>query len=179
MNLKNSIKQAIEIIKLDRKEIEKVAKDQQATTAGILILIISGIIAGIASKKLILLSITPILVLIFSFIGVGILHLLARLFGGKARFIELYRTLTHASILNWLSIFNLIPILKTIISIITGIWGIVINFVAIKSLYKLSTAKTVFVIVIPIIFFIILAIIGVVIFMVLNPEALTGATPWF
>ncbi len=178
MKFVKSIKQSIEILKLNAKEIEKVAKDKQATTAGILILIIGGIIGGIASRRWALLGLTPIMVLIFSFVGIGILHMIAKLFGGKAQFMELYRTLSHAYILNWLSIFNLIPILKTVISIITGIWGLVINFVAIKSLYKLSTAKTVFVIVIPIIFFMILAIIGVIIFMVLNPEALSGATPW-
>lgn len=162
MDFSNSIKQAIEILKLNKAAIEKVAKDKQATTAGILILIIGGIIGGIASKKWILLSITPIIVLIFSFIGIGILHLIAKLFGGKAEFIELYRVLTHASILNWLSIFDLVPYLKTAIAIITSIWGIVVNFVTIKNIYKISTLKTIFVIIIPILLFIVIMAIMII-----------------
>lgn len=174
MGFTKSIKQAIEILKLNKTIIEKVAKEKQATTAGILILIIGGFIAGIASKKWLLLGITPIIVLIFSFIGIGILHLIAKLFKGKAEFIEIYRALTHASILNWLSIFDLIPLLKTIIAVITLIWGIVINFVVIKNLYKLSTLKTVLVMIIPMAFFIILGTIIATLYIATNPEILAS-----
>ena len=172
MNFINSIKKSVGILKLDKKIIKEVAKDKKATTAGILILIIGGIISGIAEKDILLIAITPIMVLVLSYVGIGILHLTAKIFKGKAEFTELYRVLTHASILNWLSIFNLIPLIKTAIAIITSIWGIAINFVAIKNIYKLSTLKTVFVILIPILFFMIIGIIAVAIILATNPEIL-------
>jgi len=159
MNLTKSIKQGIEIIKLNKTTIEKVAKDKKATTAGILILIIGGFISGISSKNLIVLSVSPIVVLIFSFIGIGILHLIAKLFKGKAEFMEFYRVSTHASILSWLSILYLIPYLQAMVSIASFIWGIIMNFVMIKNVYKLNTLRTVFVIIIPIILFIVIMVV--------------------
>jgi len=172
MDFMKSLKEAIDILKLNKKSIEKVAKDKGATTAGILILIIGGFIGGIVGKDWFLIGVIPIITIIFSFIGIGILHLIARLFGGKAEFIQLYRVLTHASILNWLSFFGLIPFLKIIMSFAALIWGIAVNFVVIREVYKLSNLKTVFVLLIPGVFFFILGLIMITAFFAINPEAL-------
>ena len=175
MDLIKSIKQSIEIIRLHNSVIENVAKHKSATNAGILILILGGIIAGLMGNESVLLMIflTPIITLIFSFIGVGVLHGLAKLFKGKATFMELYRVLTHASIINWLVVFSNIPILNMIIPIATGVWGLVVNFTAIKKLYKLSTGKAVLVMVIPMVAAMILTIIGMSIYLYFNPGGLS------
>ncbi len=172
MKFTESIKRAIEIIKLDTKVVEKVAKDHKSTTAGILILIIGGIISGIAEKDIVLITVTPIMVLITSFIGIGILHLIATLFGGKEEFIGLYRVLTHASILNWISILNIIPPIKVIVTIVVSIWSIIVNYVAIMHIYKLSRVKTVFVILIPIILFLIIGVGIVSLILIVDPDIL-------
>jgi hypothetical protein len=153
MELVNSIKSAFSIIRLDRKAIKHVAKDKNSTTPGILILIIGSLVSGIATKNIMLFAASPLLVLIFSYLGIGILHLLARLFKGKAEFIELYRVLTHATLLNWLNILEFIPFINVILAPIIAIWGIVVNFVALQELYALSTPKAAMVILIPVIIF--------------------------
>lgn len=170
MKLIQSIKQAIEILKLNTNTIADVAKSKKATNAGILLIVIGGFIAGIASKSMLVISIMPIVAIISSFIGIGILHFTAKLFKGKAEFIELYRVLAHANILNWLGIFSLIPAVATIVAVITSTWGLIVNFVVIKNIYKLSTLRTVFVIIIPLILLIITLMIGTTIYMTTNPE---------
>jgi hypothetical protein len=62
---------------------------------------------------------------------------------------ELYRVLTHTTILNWLNVLEFIPFVNLFLTPAIAIWGIIVNFVAIKWLYRLSTAKTIWVILIP------------------------------
>ena len=85
----DSVKQAVEIVKLNGKAAVNVSKDKNATLMGILIVIIGGTLSGIANLAgtfdLLLVILAPMVVgLIFFFVSVGIIHLLARLFGGKA-----------------------------------------------------------------------------------------------
>jgi hypothetical protein len=60
-----------------------------------------------------------------------------------------------------------------IIPIATGVWGLVVNFTAIKKLYKLSTGKAVLVMVIPMVAAMILTIIGMSIYLYFNPGGLS------
>ena len=111
MNFNDSIKQAIDIVKLKGKVIEKVSKDKNATLIGILIIAIGGILSGIGSTLygasnleiltvILTLMFIPIYAILVYFIIVGIMHILARLFGGKAKYIEYFRAESHTAILS-------------------------------------------------------------------------------
>ena len=95
MSFNDSIKQAIEIVKLNGKVAENVSKDKNATLMGILIIAIGSILSAIIGIytgliKITSLLIVPIFGIIFFIISVGLLHILARLFGGKAKFMEYF-----------------------------------------------------------------------------------------
>ena len=90
----------------------------------------------------------PIFTLVASFIALGIMHLLAKLFGGKAGFKEYYRTMGVGYVGMWISV---IPILGPMITGLIGLWYIVVNYSVLKAVHKLSTLKAVIVIGIPVI----------------------------
>ena len=84
----NSVKQAIEIVKLNGKVAENVSKDKNATLMGVLIIIIGGILGQITGLNILVIIPSLVILIIGYFIVVGILHIVARLFGGQAKYIE-------------------------------------------------------------------------------------------
>ena len=80
----DSIKQAIEIVKLNGKVAENVSKDQNATLMGILIIAIGGFLSQITGLNILVIVSSLVILIIGYFIVVGILHIVARLFGGQA-----------------------------------------------------------------------------------------------
>ena len=93
--------------------------------------------------------------LIGSFIGIGIIHLLAKLFGGQATFKELYNCLTISSVLRWLMV---VPIVSIILGPIIGVWNIVISVIVVRKVHQLTTGKAIAVVLIPIVIIIILVV---------------------
>jgi len=184
VNFSNSIKQAIDIVKLKGKVIEKVSKDNNATLIGILIIAIAGILGGLGStlygtpdlaiSTIILTSLfAPVFTVLIYFILVGIMHTLARLFGGKAKYIEYFRAESHAAILSWLGVLALIPLLGGIINLFISIWGFIVSVVVLENVHKLTRGKAIIVVLIPIIVMILLLVIGsATYFGAVNPETL-------
>ena len=144
MDFKKYFQQGIEIVKLNKKTIASVAKDNKATNLAILFFAISGGVLGLLSFNPIALIFGALAAAGLSFVWVGILHILAKLFGGKASFMDLYRPLGVGSVLSWLSF---IPILGQII----GLWTIVIEIIVLKEVHKLSTLKSVIIVLLPLI----------------------------
>jgi len=184
MNFNDSVKQAIDIVKLKGKVIEKVSKDKNATLIGILIIAIGGILSGIGSTLygasnleiltvILTLMFIPIYTILIYFIIVGIMHILARLFGGKAKYIEYFRAESHTAILSWLGILAIIPLLGGIINLFISIWGVVVSVVVLENVHKLTRGKAIIVVLIPVIVLILLLVIGsAAYFGAVNPEAL-------
>ena len=91
MDFGNSIKQAVEIVKLNGKAAVTVSKDKNATLIGILIIAIGGILSQILSFEIGIMIFTVAVLITGYFIVVGVMHILALLFGGKARYMEYFR----------------------------------------------------------------------------------------
>ena len=172
-NFGNSIKQAVEIVKLNGKAAVVVSKDKKATLIGILIIAIGGILSQILSFEIGIMIFTVAVLITGYFIVVGVMHMLALLFGGKARYMEYFRAESHAAILSWLGILVMIPFLGGIINILISIWGIVVSVVILENVHKLTRGKAVIVVLIPVIISILLIVIGsIAYFGTLSPEAL-------
>ena len=172
MSFSDSVKQAVEIVKLNGKVAEKVSKDKNATVMGILIIVIGGILSQILSIEILTLIYTLIFLIIIYFIVVGITHILYRLFGGKARYIEYFRAESHSAILGWLGILTIIPLLGGIISILSSIWGIVVSVVILENVHKLPRRKAIVVILIPVIVGLFLLTMGSIAYLgASNPQA--------
>ena len=137
-------KQAIEVVKLNEKAISKAAKDSKATNMAILFYAIGGLLAGIASFNLIAVVLAGVMTAGMSFIAVGILHVIAKIFGGKGQYMELYRPMGLGSVVGWVAA---IPLIGWLLSL----WNIVVTVTTVKTVHKLTTGKAVLVVLLPII----------------------------
>ncbi len=152
---KKYAKQGIEILKLNGKVAEKISKDKKATNYAFLFVVLVGVAQAIGTFNVPGIIVTPIFTLIGSFIGVGILHILAKIFGGRADFMEFYRAFGIGYVGMWISV---IPIIGPMLSGLLGLWYLAVNVVILKSVHKLSTAKAIIVIAIPLIIMFVLFI---------------------
>jgi hypothetical protein len=156
MDFMSYVKEGIEILKLDKKVMEKVAKDEKATTMAILFFAIGGVASAIGGLNLFGIIIFPIVAAVFSFIGVGIIHILAKLFGGKAEFMQFYRSSGIGYVGSWVAV---IPIIGPMISGLVGLWYLVVSVVMLMAVHKLSTGKAIIVVLIPVVLCILLVFI--------------------
>ncbi len=146
MGFTDSVKQGFEIIKLNESAMQDVARDSQATPMGILFLAIAGVASAIGTLTFIFflpLLLYTILTILGTVVGVFLIHLLAKLFGGKGSYSSLFRVASHASILSWITI---IPILGPLLGTLIGIWLLVVWTISIRTLHKLPTKKAVIVV---------------------------------
>ncbi len=135
------VRTAIDVGFLKHKAMNDVAAHKNRTTSAFIILIIAALAAGLGLKFFggfftpswgMLISMTLYQV-ISSIIGIYILSVIAKsIFKGKAKHDAFFRVMAFGMVVTWLAI---IPTL----SVIGGIWGLVVVFVALKVVHKLST----------------------------------------
>ena len=170
MDFVNSIKQAIEIVKLNGKAAINVSKDKNATLIGILIIAIGSVLSNVLMLKIVDIISALIIGVIGYFIIVGIMHIIARLFGGQAKYLEYFRAQSHASILSWLGILVVIPTAGYIINFFISIWSLIVSVVILQSVHKLTRGKAIVVVLLIITLFIFIGTVSY--FGAANPDAL-------
>jgi|SRR3989344_1339236 len=157
MSYVDYLKSGFEILKLNRKEISNVAKDEKATGWGILTLVLTGAVVGLLATLLtlglgaFLIVLYPIMMVVGLYIGAGILYLVSKIFGGNGTYMGLVRP---SSVSSYISILGLIPF----VGFLAGIWNIVVWVVTVSETQKLSVGKSVAVVLIPMIIIGVLAI---------------------
>ena len=171
MDFVNSIKQAIEIVKLNGKAAKNVSKDKNATLIGILIIAIGSVLSNVLMLEIVDIISTLIIGVIGYFIIVGIMHMIARfLFGGQAKYLEYFRAQSHASILSWLGILVVIPTAGYIINFFISIWSLIVSVVILESVHKLTRGKAIVVVLLITTLFIFIGTVSY--FGAANPDAL-------
>lgn len=156
MNFIKAIKDAWQIAKFDEHAIKRVAHEKDALLNGLVITIIAGIATALGTFMLPGVIFMPIGYLIGSFIGFGILHILAKLFGGKSNFRKFFAVGLHTSLLAWIMI---VPFAGMFLGTIAKIWGIVAMYFVIKNVHELSPKRSLLVLLIPIIVAFVIALI--------------------
>jgi len=144
------IKQAVQIYKLDKKAISEVATGGDSTRNAIIIVVIGGVLSGIAAGSISFVLISPLVQLLGLGITAGFYHFLARLFGGKGGSMQLFRVFGYTYIVYWLSV---IPLIGSIILLLSIFWTIIVSIVVLKELYNMTTMRAVIVGLIPLIVF--------------------------
>ncbi|MBU1700047.1 MAG: YIP1 family protein [Candidatus Eisenbacteria bacterium] len=154
MTFTESIKESLEIVKLNREAYRRTAENPETFTWALVITAIAGVSSGlgpgmIGSAGFVWL---PIAALAGLFIGVGIMHLLAMLFGGQGDFMGFVKVCGFGRIVGWAGV---IPFVGGLVQL----WMLPIVFIALQEHHKLDTAKAVIVLLIPTVVFGLLAII--------------------
>lgn len=125
---------------------------------------VGGAIAGFIGSIIF----TPILVVIFLFIGAGIYHLLVLLFASpsNAGYEATFRVLGYGSailVVSWVSaLFNLIPfigpIIGSLLGILIGVYAIVIQVLGIREVHSTTTGRAAAVVLLPTVVFFVIAL---------------------
>lgn len=101
MDFGNYLQQSIQILQLDTDAIREVSKDEDALLPALIFFAVSGLAIGAGRYSFETLIFGPILVTLLSFVFVGLLSILSRLFGGSASFLALYRPIGLAAPVQW------------------------------------------------------------------------------
>jgi hypothetical protein len=141
MDLASSLNKAIEIVKLNGSVAAEVGRDEQSLQPGLLFVAISGLAAGVSGLfhhgGIGGLIAGPIAAIVGTFVGVGILHLVATVFfGAKGDFLSLLRAESHAAVIGWAGI---IPFIGAIL----GLWHLPVTVVILQNVYGMTREKAI------------------------------------
>ncbi len=166
MDFKGYLGKGWAIVKLDRDTAAEVAADENSFGPAVLFFAIGGLAGGLGGAAFsggLTLIMAPIFAVIWSFVSVGILHLLAGLFGGTGNFKGYYSAMGIGSLPQWA---GLIPFLGSIIAL----WYIPVAVIVTERVHGINQGKAIAVVLLPlialfIIIMVLIAIIGTAAFM--------------
>lgn len=140
-NIMAELKTAVDVALLKPKAMQAVAADKTKIQYAFGILAVAAVASGLGMKFFggflnpgwgYILGMMVYQV-IFAIIGIYVMSIVAKsIFKGHAKHDEFFRVLAFGMIVTWLAIFP--PL-----SIVGGIWGLVILFVVLKTIHKLTT----------------------------------------
>jgi hypothetical protein len=150
MTFKDYFSQGIRLVKLERDAAEAVASDDGAFGWAVLFFAIGGLLGGLGGSLtsmgfgFFMVLAGPVLHVLGSFVWVGILYLFARMFGGTGDFKGYYSALGIGSLPAWAQV---VPFIGWIVSF----WTIPVAVIVTERVHKLSTARALFVVLMPIV----------------------------
>ena len=143
MDFAGYLRKALEVCKFNGAAMGEIAADPNAFTMGLIFLAIGGAAMALGSFNPIGIIYMPIFLIVCFFIMLGILHLLATLFGGSGDFMAMFRICSIGSVVYW-------PSAIPVIGCIVGLWMLPIAVVAVEQTYKLERGKAILVVLIPV-----------------------------
>jgi len=163
MDFKGYLAKGIELVKLSRPAADELSEDPNAFNAGMLFVAIGGLAGGIgatfhsfglAAPAIIF---WPIVAVLMSFVHVFILFIIAKVLGGTGSYRSYYGALGVGCMPTWAAI---VPFLGSILSL----WTIPVAVIVTERVHKLSTARSVMVVIFPMLFiFLVLAVLIIII----------------
>jgi len=159
------LKDAWRIVTFDEKSMLDISKDKESLKYGVIIMLAVAIIGALAAMLTpditpldmgLNFIILPVMFIVGSLVTVGIYHLSAKLFGGVADFMSLYKPFLFTYILSILLIFPLpqdntpLLIVLGIVYLLVSIWAVVVSIFLVRAVHKLSTGKAIAAVLIPI-----------------------------
>ncbi len=148
MDFKGYLTKGIDLIKLSRPAADALAQDPDVFNAGMLFVAISGLAGGIGATIFTFgagafaIIFWPIAAVLLSFVRVFILFVIAKILGGTGSYKSYYGALGIGVMPAWASV---APVLGPVLSL----WTIPIAVIVTASVHKLSTARAVLVVIIP------------------------------
>lgn len=153
------IKNGWSAAQLKAEAIDGLARDKEGLGPAIGILAIAGACAAIGTLNGLGIIYLPILRIVAVFIGVGIMHFVATLFGGKAEFRNIFVPVSCASLITWVAI---VPFVGPVVAFLAGLWLLVVAVVAVERAHGIDRGKAIMAVLAPVALFLIIAFIGIV-----------------
>lgn len=138
MDLGNYLQKGIQILQLDVQAMKKTSKDEEALLPALLFFALAGLANGAGQFSFRGMVFGPILATLLSFVIVGLLNVLSRLFGGTASFLELYRPLGIAAPIHWV---QAVPMIGPFLGFFALLYFAVVAALVLESTSELTRAK--------------------------------------
>jgi hypothetical protein len=138
MDFAGYLQKGIMILQLDAEAIRDVYRDEDALVPAILFVAIGGIASGVGQFSLQGMIVGVLLMTLISFVIVGLLHVLARIFGGSATFLELYRPLGTAAPLHWVLV---VPFIGPFLGFLAMLYSLVVTVKVVETAGDLPRPK--------------------------------------
>ncbi len=138
MDLGNYLQKGLQILQLDVKTIRDASKDEDALLPALLFFALAGLANGAGQFNFRVMIVGPILATLLSFVLIGLLSVLSRLFGSSASFLELYRPLGLAAPLHWV---QAVPIIGPFLGFFALLYFAVVAGLAVETAGELSRPK--------------------------------------
>lgn len=140
IDLGGYLQKAIQILQLDLKTIEHVSRDEEALLPALLFFAVAGLANGAGQFSFRGIVFGPIVATLLSFVFVGLLSVLSRLFGSNAQFLELYRPLGVAAPIFWV---QAIPLLGPFLVCLALVYFAAVAAVVIERTGSLPRGKSI------------------------------------
>jgi hypothetical protein len=101
LDLGGYLQKGVRILQLDPGAIDVVSQDEEALLPALAFFAIAGLANGAGQFSFRGMVFGPIVATLLSFVFIGLLSVLARLFGGRSEFLEIYRPLGVAAPIFW------------------------------------------------------------------------------
>ncbi len=138
LNLGRYLQQSIQILQLDVGTINRVSRDEEALLPALLFFAIAGLASGAGQFSFRGMIFGPIVATILSFVLVGLLSVLSRLFGGNAEFLDLYRPLGVAAPIFWVQV---VPLLGPFLVFLALVYFAVVAVAVVEQTGRLPKTK--------------------------------------
>jgi hypothetical protein len=155
VNFLDYLKKGWEAVQLKMEAIESLASDEKAFGPAIGILAIGGVAMAIGTFNPVGIILYPIVFVVGAFVAVGLMHLAATLiFGATGDFKSLINVIGCASIVRWIGV---VPLLGPVLTVLAGLWLLVVGVLTVEKTYKLDRGKSVIVVAVPVVLALVLA----------------------
>jgi hypothetical protein len=140
MDLGGYLQKGVQILQLDLKVIETVSRDEEALLPALLFFAVAGLANGAGQFSFRGMIFGPIVATLLSFVFVGLLSVLTRLFGGKGEFLDLYRPLGVAAPIFWV---QAVPLLGPFLVSLALVYFAVVAVMVVERASNLPRGKSV------------------------------------
>jgi hypothetical protein len=163
MDLGGYLQKGVQVLQFDLNTIDDVSRDEDALLPALLFFAVAGLANGAGQFSFRGMIFGPIVATLLSFVFVGLLSVLSRLFGGKGEFLDLYRPLGVAAPIFWV---QAVPLLGPFLVSLALVYFAVVAVVVVERSGNLPRGKAVAVVAL---------LAGILLFLVLVFLAMIGS----
>ena len=138
LDLGGYLQQSIRILQLDAGAIRTAARDEEALLPALLFFAVAGLANGAGQFSFRGMIFGPIVATLLSFVLVGLLSVLTRIFGGSAEFLDLYRPLGVASPIFWV---QAVPMLGPFLAFLALVYFAAVSVLVVEEAGGLARPK--------------------------------------
>ena len=139
MDLGGYLQKGLQVLLMDKNVIEALSRDEEALPPAMLFFAIAGVASGVGQLSFRGMFFGILMLTLGSFVTVGLLHILARLFGSTATFLELYRPLGVAASLHWVQVF---PFIGPFLGFLAMLYSLIVTVVVVETVGGLPRSSS-------------------------------------